>query len=222
MKIFRTTLMLCVLGLASVGASPNPVAPSLAPSLAPKPLLEQAFTALKVRDWKSAAKAFEAARSEKALEYRALLGLALAYQQLEECPKAISPLREMQQRANRKKLKVTDAKFVRRGLFMLARCYAQGMDAGRSLFILNGYLLDPHKYTNELRQSLNLIDFGGLRTQSDFQSYEKAARKSLAKIGASADAPATSEFDGGVSGPIWNETTNDPASAPGVGSGSGF
>ena len=105
MKMFRTTLMLCVLGLASVGASPNPVTPSLAP----KPLLEQAFSALKVRDWKSAAKSFEAARSEKALEYRALLGLALAYQQLEECPKAISPLREMQQRANRKKLKVTDA-----------------------------------------------------------------------------------------------------------------
>ncbi len=208
-----------LLGIAIPGISYSaPVVPASAPAPIPKPILDQAYAAAKSHDWKKAAKNFESARAEKPLDYRGLLALAFVYRQLEECPKAIGPLIEIQQKANRKKISPKEKRLVRHGLFLLARCYAKGSDAGRTLYILNGYLLDPRKFTSELRQSLHMTDFGGLRTQSDFQDYEKAARKALSKIGASADAPASLEAEDGGGASMWNET-KEPSGPSG---GSGF
>lgn len=226
-KTIRWAGIIFLLAVETAGAGPalsateNPsvLVSSGSKSEPQKSALEQAYAAAKARDWKNAAKKFEAAKAEKALDYRGLLALGFSYRQLEECSKAVVPLKELQQKANRQKLNKKEAKVVRSGLFLLARCYAMNSDVGHALFILNGYLLDPKKYTSELRQSLHLIDFGGIRTQSDFMDYEKAARKSMAKSGISADSPAVSDGDGsGAASPLWNEA-KDPA---GSGSGTGF
>lgn len=212
--ISRTILCLGV-GLAPL-ANGTPAKPGK-PAPVVKTELEKAYEASRDRDWKKAAKAFEAARIDKPLDYRGLFAMGYAYRQLEECSKAIPPLKEIQQRANRKKLKPQEARIVRNGLFLLARCYAKSLDAGRAVYILNGYLLDPRKYASELRQSLNMVDFGGIRTQSDFADYEKAARKALAKVGQSAEDDSSSGFDGGGGAPGWDEspTTYTPASPTG-------
>lgn len=210
-------------GLASANASPanspaNPATKSAVnPPAARKSELDQAYAAVREREWKKAVKAFQAAKVEKPLDYRGLFAMAWAYRQLEECSKAIPPLAEIQQRANRKKLKPHEARIVRNGLFLLARCYAKEQDAGRALYILNGYLLDPRKYASELRQSLSMIDFGGIRTQSDFADYEKAARKALAKVGAGAERSSSSGFDGGGGAPGWNEAPATYSPAPATG-----
>ncbi len=211
--------LLTLISCAGISYSAPLVSP-VAAAEPPKPILEQAYGAARDHDWKKAAQKFESARAEKPLDYRGLLALSFAYRQLEECPKAIGPLTEMQQRANRKKLTSKEKKLVRHGLFLLARCYAKNRDAGRTLFILNGYLLDPKKFKNELRQSLQRIEFGGIRTQSDFQDYEKAARKALSRIGVSTDTSSypSNESDVGGGASMWNETT-DPS---GSGGGSGF
>jgi hypothetical protein len=224
--ILLVRVMFLLLGISGTSVSysapvvssptvPAPAAP--APAQVTKPILDQAYTAAKNRDWKKAAKDFESARVEKPLDYRSLLALAFAYRQLEECPKAIGPLKEMQQRANRKSLNPKEKKLIRHGLFLLARCYAKGNDAGRTLYILNGYLLDPRKFTSELRQSLHLIEFGGLRTQSDFHDYEKAARKALSKIGASSEAPSSPEANDMGGGSLWDETKQPSGSTGGSG-----
>lgn len=152
-----------------------------APSV-PKNLLKDGFNAIKERDWKSAVEHFEKAQQQKPLSMRALLALAYAYRKVEDCPKAVEPLNLIQKKSKGRKLSKRDAKIARSGLFLLARCYGKQNDAGKALFILNGYLLDPKKYASEIRQSLRLLDFGGLKTQSDFRDYMEAARKALAKI----------------------------------------
>ncbi|NBQ54898.1 MAG: hypothetical protein EBU49_15145, partial [Proteobacteria bacterium] len=146
--ILLVRVMLIVLGISCTGigtsysapvvsapAAPAPVVSTPAapaPAQVTKPILDQAYAAAKNHDWKKAAKDFESARVEKPLDYRSLLALAFAYRQLEECPKAIGPLKEMQQRANRKSLNPKEKKLIRHGLFLLARCYAKGNDAGRT------------------------------------------------------------------------------------------
>ena len=226
--ILLVRVMFMVLGISCTGIGTSYSAPVVSAPIAPspsssfqvtKPILDQAYAAAKNHDWKKAAKDFESARVEKPLDYRGLLALGFAYRQLEECPKAIGPLKEMQQRANRKSLNPKEKKLIRHGLFLLARCYAKGNDAGRTLYILNGYLLDPRKFTSELRQSLHLIEFGGLRTQSDFHDYEKAARKALSKIGASAETPSSPEANdgGGYGGSLWDETKQPSGSTGGSG-----
>ncbi|MEY4630083.1 MAG: hypothetical protein RIQ81_203 [Pseudomonadota bacterium] len=188
------------------------------PKPTPKPPLEQAREALRDRDFKKAAKMLEVVRREKPLDYQGLFSLSYAYRQLEECRKAVPPLKEIQTRANKKKLNAREAKIVRAGLFLLARCYAKGNDLGRTMFILNGYLLDPRKYASELRQSLTLLDFGGLRSHSDFQDYEKAARKALGRVGVSTDglspdSPSDNSF------PDFSESSGSEGT---IDSGTGF
>ena len=226
-KRIRWAGLIFLLAVETAGADPVVSGTKNSTSLVPidsksapqKSTLDQAYAAAKSHDWKNAVKKFEAAKAEKALDYRGLLALGFSYRQLEECSKAVVPLKELQQKANRQKLNKKETKVVRSGLFLLARCYGMNSDVGRALFILNGYLLDPKKYASELRQSLHLIDFGGIRTQSDFVDYEKAARKSMAKIGISTDSLPVSDGDGsGATSPLWNEVKD----AAGSGSGTGF
>ena len=205
------TIVAPCIGLAA------PSLPAAKPGAPRKSELEKAYTAVRERDWKKAIKEFQAAKVEKPLDYRALFAMAFSYRQLEECSKAIPVLLEIQQRANRKKLTPREARIVRNGLFLQARCYAKEQDAGRALYILNGYLLDPRKYASELRQSLSMVDFGGIRTQSDFADYEKAARKALAKVGAGAEKTSSDGFDGGSGAPGWNEAPS--TYTPGAGTG---
>ncbi len=211
-----TIALPCAAGPAP--ASPASTARQPAKPAAPrKSELDKAYAAVRERDWKKAIKGFQAAKVEKPLDYRALFAMAFSYRQLEECAKAIPILVEIQQQANRKKLAPRESRIVRNGLFLQARCYAKEQDAGRALYILNGYLLDPRKYASELRQSLSMIDFGGIRTQSDFADYEKAARKALSKVGASAEKSSSDGFDGGSGGPGWNEAPS--TYTPGAGTG---
>lgn len=148
----------------------------------PKNHLKDAFQAVKERDWKAAVTNFEAAQQSKPLTMKGLLALAYAYRRIEECSKAVAPLNQLNKLSRGRKLSKREAKIARSGTFLLARCYAKQNDAGKALYILNGYLLDPKKYASEIRQSLRLIDFGGLKTQSDFRDYMKAAQKALSKI----------------------------------------
>lgn len=223
----RTTRMLLVVAFAAVCVEPSALVaqapppmttPPPKPTPRPKPLPEQAREALKGRDFKKAAKVLETMRREKPLDFQGLFSLGYAYQEMEECRKAVPPLREIQTRGSKKKLNARDTKIVRAGLFLLARCYAKGNDLGRTLFILNGYLLDPKKFAPELRRSLTMLDFGGLRSHSDFQDYEKAARKALGKVGVKTDG-LTTEAPTDESFPDFNESSSLEGT---IDSGSGF
>ena len=210
---------LCIAPQWLVAQAPPPMTtPAPKPTSRPKPLPEQARDALKERNFKKAAKLLETMRREKPLDYQGLFSLGYAYRELEECRKAVPPLREIQTRASKKKLNGRDTKIVRAGLFLLSRCYAKGNDLGRTLFILNGYLLDPKKYASELRRSLTMLDFGGLRTHSDFQDYEKAARKALGKIGVNTESLST-EAPSEDSFPEFNNSSSFEGT---IDSGSGF
>jgi hypothetical protein len=218
----RTTWKLLVAAIVMVIGSfeAGGQAPVSKPVVKPKPksLHEQARDALIAKDFRKAARTLETMRREKPLDYQGLFSLGFAYREMEECRKAVPPLREIQTRATKKKLNARDTKIVRAGLFLLARCYASGNDLGRTLYILNGYLLDPKKYTSELRRSLTMLDFGGLRSHSDFQDYEKAARKALGRVGISSEGLST-ETPSDDSFPEFNESSSFEGT---IDSGSGF
>ena len=140
-----------------------------------------AHKSFNAKRYKKAIKLYQQVLSETGLDIKGLYHLAFAYRQEDRCNKAIKPLREIASKAEKKDYWSTEEPDIRKATFLLARCYSKLNKPGFSTTILQAYLLEPYKYRQELRDSLNHKDFGWIRTSKEYQKYRKEAERKLKK-----------------------------------------
>jgi hypothetical protein len=163
-----------IIGTADKGSAERPAGISKeARSLGWK----EGFEALKSKNYKTAIEKFEGLRAAGKLDTVGHYYLGFAYRMEDQCRKAISPLRELSERTQRKDYWAGDEKMVRRGIMLLARCYAMTKDAGAAVLILNQYLVEPVRNREEIATGLNHEDFGWIKTTREYQEWRQAALK---------------------------------------------
>ena len=139
----------------------------------------KADQALARKDYKAAVELYGKAKNAGALDTAGLFKFGFAYRALDDCTKAIPPLREVYELFLNKKDWSTDEKVVRENNFLLARCYAKLNQPGASVLVLQGYLLESKKYRNELSRSLTHRDFGYIHTSKEYRDYKRNAEDKL-------------------------------------------
>jgi len=137
--------------------------------------------AFRAHRWQEAIKSFEKARTNNELDVKGSYMLADALREVEQCKDAIPILKKTYDASLRKETWADEEKVVRLSNFLLARCYAKMNNPQGAVLILNGYLLDPHKFHWELEESLKNKDFGWIHTSNEYRDFEKDVRKKLKK-----------------------------------------
>jgi hypothetical protein len=137
--------------------------------------------AFKASKWKDAARDYEKARVNGALDTLGEYELGYAYRMLDQCADAVRPLRVIYDKSMKSQIWGDEEPIARKASFLLARCYSKMNDPGATVLILQGYLIEPEKYHSEIQQSLRHKDFGWIHTSKEYKDYEKEARKKLKK-----------------------------------------
>jgi hypothetical protein len=131
------------------------------------------------RHYKEAVKAYEKARASGELDVKGHYKLGYAYRELDQCGDATTVLKYIYEKQNKKQIWADEEKIARAGIMLLARCYAKLNDPDNTMFILNGYLLEPQKYRSEIKESLSHKDFGWIHTSKEYRNYKAEAQKKL-------------------------------------------
>lgn len=147
------------------------------------PTYTKAEAAFRKKDFRNAAKFYEMVREEGKLDVTGYYNLGLAYRLMDKCDKAIPVLEYVFKKASKQEIWSDEEPMVRKSNLLLARCYAKSNKADFAMVILQSYLLDPVKFRNELRQSLNHKDFGWINTTKEYQHFRKEAEAALTKSG---------------------------------------
>ena len=119
------------------------------------------------------------AKENGELDLKGAYVLGLSYREIDQCTAAVAPLQHIYKMQVEGKVWADEEKIARQAVLLLARCYAKLNEPGPAVLILNSYLLEPAKYRNELRHSLNHKDFGWIHTSKDYRVYEELAREAL-------------------------------------------
>lgn len=131
------------------------------------------------KHYNDAVKAFQKARASGELDVKGHYMLGRAYRELDQCDDAIAPLKYIYDKQTKKQIWADEEKIARSVTMLLARCYSKINDPGNTVFILNGYLLEPEKYKAELKESLRHKDFGWIHTSKEYKNYKAEAQKKL-------------------------------------------
>ena len=134
---------------------------------------------MRSKKYRDAIKAYSAAYSGGDLDTKGKYNLGYAYRQVDECHNAIKPLKEIYELNLKGKTWGDEEPIVRRSNFLLARCYSKSKDPQGAVLILNGYLLEPSKFKQELRDSMRHKDFGWIHTSREYKDYRAEAQKRL-------------------------------------------
>jgi hypothetical protein len=149
------------------------------PRRVPSKEYQEAETLYAEKKYKDAVKAYLRAEETGELDVKGLYRLGNSYRELERCDLATKPLKKIWDMQQANKIFTEDELDARRGVFLLARCHAKNGDASGAIFYLNAFLLNPKKYSSELRQSLKHKDFGWIHTSKDYQEFKAAAQRKL-------------------------------------------
>jgi hypothetical protein len=141
------------------------------------PRYQAALKLFQGKKYKKAAKEFEAVLKDMTLDIRGNFLLASSYHKQELCQKALPPLEYIAEQAEAKKIWGDEEGIARQAIFLLARCYAKTGDAGKSVIILNTYLIEAGKYRSEIEKSLKLAEFGYIHTTKEYKEYKEQAKK---------------------------------------------
>jgi len=131
------------------------------------------------RQYRAAAQAFEQAKTKGELDIPGFYRLGVSYREMDQCRDAIPPLKHVHDLEEKNAIWADDEKVARQATFLLARCYAKTNQAAAAVLVLNRYLIEPSKYLQELRDSLNHKDFGWIHTSKEYRDYKDAALKKL-------------------------------------------
>jgi len=162
-----------------VGAAESSAGDRTRKEVEKNPRYQAALKLFQGEKFKKAAKELEAVRKEGGLDIRGNFLLASAYHKQELCQKSIAPLEYIAEQAEAKKIWGDEEGIARQAIFLLARCYAKTGDAGKSVIILNTYLIEAGKYQTEIEKSLKLAEFGYIHTTREYKEYKAQARKIL-------------------------------------------
>jgi len=172
--LFKSSNILGAAGSAAGDASRTKAAQS-------KSILE-AEKFMRAKKYREALKPYNAAFAANELDTKGKYNLGYAYRQVDECHHAIKPLKEIYDQHIKGKVWGDEEPIVRKANFLLARCYAKSNDPQGAVLILNGYLLDPVKFKQELRDSLKHKDFGWIHTSKEYKDYREEAQKRLKTV----------------------------------------
>lgn len=137
----------------------------------------EGFEALKSRQFKVAAAKLEVARKAGQLDLAGHYFLGFSYRMIDQCRKAIEPLEWVNKKVLANDVWSGDRKLARRAVMLLARCYAKNKDTGPAVLILNQYLVEPKKFSEEIATGLDHADFGWIRTTREYIEWRDAAQR---------------------------------------------
>ena len=103
-----------------------------------------------------------------------ILGLSY-YLEDQQCNKALPHLEKVRAKANRLRGDLIES-YMKRGMLLLARCYALLRDADRSTLVLYEMLADSASFAKEIEIAMYHQDFGWINTTKEFQAFLKKAR----------------------------------------------
>ncbi|NRA43649.1 MAG: hypothetical protein HRU09_01705 [Oligoflexales bacterium] len=103
-----------------------------------------------------------------------LLGLSY-YLEGQQCTKAIPHLEKVRAKANQLRGDLISS-YMKRGMLLLARCYAILRDADRSTLVLYEMLADAASFAKEIEIAMFHEDFGWISTTKEFRAFLKKAR----------------------------------------------
>ncbi len=142
---------------------------------------KKAARAYTKRDYKTAAFLFEGERIRGTLDTMGHYKLGHSFRELDQCEKAVPVLKVLFDKSVKNEFWADEADIIRKGNFMLARCYAKMNQAAFAVVILQGYLLEPGKYRKELETALKHKDFGWINTTKEFREFAAEAERKLGR-----------------------------------------
>lgn len=131
------------------------------------------------KKYKEAIKLYQKAEESKDMDVKGLYRMGFSYREIEKCDLAVTPLKKIWELQQANKVWADEELDARRGIFLLARCYAKNGDPSGAVYYLNAFLLDPKKYRSELQQSLKHKDFGWIHTSKEYQQFKAQAEQRL-------------------------------------------
>jgi len=131
------------------------------------------------KKYREAIKLYQKAEESKDIDVKGLYRMGFSYREIEKCDLAVTPLKKIWELQQAKKVWADEELDARRGIFLLARCYAKNGDPSGAVYYLNAFLLDPKKYRSELQQSLKHKDFGWIHTSKEYQQFKASAEQRL-------------------------------------------
>jgi hypothetical protein len=135
---------------------------------------------LKEGEYGESAKLLERLLKEDKLDVRGHYLLGIAHHRDEQCSKAIDPLEKIRAIELSGKLMAGEInKILKPAAFLLARCYARQLKAGKAVIILNSYLISPDAYLSYIRKSLKAPEFGVIHTSKEYIKYRRRAKRVL-------------------------------------------
>jgi hypothetical protein len=135
---------------------------------------------LKQGEYAESAKLLDRLLKEGKLDVRGHYLLGIAHHRDEQCAKAIVPLEKIREIELSGKLMAGEMhKILKPASFLLARCYARQLKAGKAVIILNSYLISPDEYLSQIRKSLKAPEFGAIHTSKEYIKYRRRAKRAL-------------------------------------------
>ena len=104
-----------------------------------------------------------------------LLGLSY-FMVGQQCTQAIPHLEKVRARASQLSGELI-LPYMKRGMLLLARCYAIERDSDRSVLILEEMLVDAKNFSKEIGIAMYHADFGWIKTTLEFRSFLEKARE---------------------------------------------
>jgi len=144
--------------------------------------IEQAKYLLKEKRYKEGIKAMRELSDDNKLDAASYLSWGQILMNADNCKAALYPFKELQVRKQEGRLMISDPQVDRRALFLQARCHARLNEVSEAIYILNGYLLNPEKFSKELDQALKNSDFGFISSSKEYREFRANAREKLRKV----------------------------------------
>lgn len=134
------------------------------------------------RQFKEAVRYYTSAKAKGELDLLGYYHLGYAYRELDQCKAAIPYLKYIHDLDEKNAIWADDEKTARLARFLLARCYAKSNQPGAAALVLNTYLIEPRKFAQEIRDSINHKDFGWIHTSREYRDYRELALKKLKTV----------------------------------------
>ena len=148
-----------------------------------------AEVAIKAGKTKDAIKLLEAALQKNELDVRGKFILAASYRKADRCKDGIRLMQALFEMNDSAELWEEERTMVRKATFLYARCLAKLNKSAESVLVLNGYLIEPSRFKDELNSSLKNPDFGYISSTKDYRDYRKLAEKKLRESSSSSPTP---------------------------------
>jgi tetratricopeptide (TPR) repeat protein len=134
------------------------------------------------RRYKQAIQFYLSARAKGELDLLGYYHVGYAYREVDQCKEAIPYLKYIHDLDEKNAIWADDEKTARLANFLLARCYARTNRPGPAVLVLNTYLIEPGKFVQEIRDSINHKDFGWIHTSKEYSDYKALALKKLKTV----------------------------------------